>query len=73
MFSYILRRLLLMVPTLLGVTAVVFFVMALSPGGVGGSLLNELGAMEAEKAKALRDYYNQRYHLDKPVLEQYAR
>lgn len=73
MFSYILRRLLLMVPTLLGVTAVVFFVMALSPGGVGGSLLNELGAMEAERAKALRDYYNQRYHLDKPVLEQYAR
>jgi len=73
MFSYILRRLLLMLPTLLGVTAVVFFVMALSPGGVGGSLLNELGTMEANQAKALRDYYNKRYHLDDPIVFQYAR
>ena len=32
MLSYIARRLLLMVPTLLGITMLVFFVMALSPG-----------------------------------------
>ncbi len=73
MFSYIVRRLFLMVPTLIGITAVVFFVMAMSPGGVGGSLLNELGEMEAEKAKALRDYYNKRYGLDQPLPIQYAR
>ena len=37
MLSYIIRRLLLMFPTLLGITALVFFVMGLAPGGIGGS------------------------------------
>jgi len=73
MTTYIIRRILLMVPTLIGITAVVFFVMAMSPGGVGGSLLNEFGEMEAEKAQALRDYYNKRYGLDKPLIVQYGR
>jgi len=48
MFSYLLRRLLLLVPTLIGTTAVVFFVSALMPGGVAGSLLTadaQLGAI----------------------------
>ena len=35
MLTYLLRRLLLMIPTLLGITMVVFSVMAVSPGGVG--------------------------------------
>ncbi|QNN22207.1 ABC transporter permease [Planctomycetales bacterium ZRK34] len=73
MTTYVIRRMLLMIPTLIGITAVVFFVMAMSPGGVGGSLLNELGEMEAEKAQAMREYYNQRYGLDKPLPVQYAR
>jgi len=73
MGSYILRRLLLMIPTLIGITAVVFFVMAMSPGGVGGALLNEFGEMEAEKQKALKEYYEQRYGLDKPLIVQYGR
>jgi ABC-type dipeptide/oligopeptide/nickel transport system permease component len=73
MLNYIVRRLVLMVPTLIGVTAVVFFVMALSPGGVGGPLLSAMGEMEAEKAKAMRDYYNRRYGLDQPLMVQYGR
>ncbi|MBI1369665.1 MAG: ABC transporter permease subunit [Planctomycetes bacterium] len=73
MTTYIIRRLLLMIPTLIGITAVTFFVMGLSPGGVGGSLLNEFGEMEAEKAKALKEYYNRRYGLDKPLIVQYGR
>jgi peptide/nickel transport system permease protein len=73
MLNYIIRRLLLMIPTLIGVTAVVFFIMGLSPGGVGGTLLNEMGQMEAQQAKALRDYYNKRYGLDKPLPIQYLR
>ena len=73
MASYIIRRMLLMFPTLIGITAVVFFVMALSPGGVGGQLLSELGEMEAEKQKALKAYYQRRYGLDKPIAVQYMR
>ncbi|MEM8737095.1 MAG: ABC transporter permease [Planctomycetota bacterium] len=73
MLSYILRRLLLMVPTLLGITAVVFFVMALSPGGVGGNLLNSEGEVESAQAQALREYYDRRYGLDQPKAVQYLR
>lgn len=62
-----------MFPTLLGITAVVFFVMAFSPGGVGGTLLNQTGGMKADEARALREYYNKRYGLDKPKIVQYAR
>lgn len=74
MLTYIIRRLLLMVPTVLGVTAVVFFVMALAPGGFGGTVLNEAGGQtEGDEARRIREYYNRRYGLDKPPVEQYGR
>ncbi len=70
--NYIARRLLLMIPTLVGITLVVFSVMALSPGGIGTSLLNE-GSMRAEERQALRSYYEKRYGLNKPWYIQYAK
>jgi len=74
MLSYIVRRLLLMIPTLFGVTAVVFFVMALAPGGIAGPLLSMEGNMQSgEQQQRIREYYNQRYGLDKPPVVQYAR
>ncbi|MEO1237392.1 MAG: ABC transporter permease [Planctomycetota bacterium] len=73
MLSYVIRRLLLMVPTLLGITAVVFFVMALSPGGVGGNLVDGDGQIESAQAQALREYYDRRYGLDQPKAVQYLR
>ena len=74
MIIYIIRRLMLMVPTLLGVTAVVFFVMAMAPGGFAGSLLNQGGAQtEGEEARRIRAYMMRRYGLDKPVIVQYGR
>lgn len=73
MISYLIRRLLLIVPTLLGSTAVVFFVIALSPGGIGASLLSREGNLRPEERKILEDYYNKRYGLNKPVYVQYGR
>jgi ABC-type dipeptide/oligopeptide/nickel transport system permease component len=73
MLTYILRRLLLMIPTLLGITALVFFVMAYSPGGIGGPLLNRGNNMRSEDAARVREYYNKRYGIDKPKIVQYAR
>jgi len=74
MLAYIVRRLLLMIPTLIGVTAVAFFVMALAPGGFGGVVLNAEGAQnEGEEARRIREYFNQRYGLDQPPPVQYAR
>lgn len=71
--SYILRRLLLMFPTLLGITLVVFFTMAASPGGITAqSLVDDFG-MNPQEKKALQDYYNRRYGLDQPAPLQYLR
>jgi ABC-type dipeptide/oligopeptide/nickel transport system permease component len=73
MLNYILRRLLLMIPTLIGITLLVFFVMALSPGGLGASLRNAEGNMRPEQRKIIEDYYKERYGLDQPLWKQYLR
>ena len=74
MLSYVIRRLLLLVPTLLGTTVVVFLTMGLSPGGVGGPLMDATtGNMKAEEARAVREYMDKRYGLSKPLYVQYLR
>mgnify|MGYP000848941102 CR=1 FL=1 len=35
MGAYLLRRILFMIPTLLGITLLVFMLLALAPGGIG--------------------------------------
>jgi peptide/nickel transport system permease protein len=73
MHTYIIRRLLLMIPTLLGITLVVFTVMALSPGGISAQSLVEGLNLEPQAKKALEDYYNRLYGLDQPPPVQYLR
>jgi ABC-type dipeptide/oligopeptide/nickel transport system permease component len=73
MTSYLLRRFLLVFPTLIGITAVVFFVMALSPGGIGGSLINKTGGIDAESARAIEQAKIKKYGLDRSLLIQYLR
>src|ERR1700687_270571 len=73
MLTYTLRRLLLMFPTLLGITVLVFFVMAYSPGGIGGPLLDKTGNLKSEEAHRVREYYEKRYGINKPKIVQYGR
>jgi microcin C transport system permease protein len=73
MFTYTLRRLLLMFPTLLGITVLVFFTMAYSPGGIGGPLLDRTGNLKSEEAHRVREYYDKRYGINKPKIVQYGR
>jgi ABC-type dipeptide/oligopeptide/nickel transport system permease component len=73
MHTYIIRRLLLMFPTLLGITVVVFAIMALSPGGISAQSLIAGQNLEPLAKKALEDYYNRRYGLDLPLPVQYLR
>ena len=72
MITYLLRRVLLVIPTLIGMTMLVFFVMALSPGGAGADLSKGEG-MRPEERRALQKYLNERYGLDKPLVVQYLR
>jgi len=73
MLIYLLRRLLLMIPTLFGITLVVFTIMALSPGGLTGAALVGGADLNPEEKQARIDYYNKRYGLDDPAPLQYLR
>ncbi len=73
MLTYLIRRLLLMFPTLLGITLVVFVVMASSPGGITAESLVEGQNLDPEAKKEITAYYNRLYGLDDPAWMQYLR
>lgn len=75
MVSYIARRLLLMIPTLLGITFVVFMLLAASPGGIGaGLLLAGGGQMQSQSSIAIQKAkLEDRYGLNEPAVVQYLR
>lgn len=73
MTTYIFRRLLLMIPTLIGITVVVFTVMAASPGGITAKNLIEGQNLDPEAKKEIEAYYNRIYGLDQPAPIQYFR
>jgi len=76
MRAYILRRLILAVPTVIGATLLVFVLMAATPGGIGGSLRGDGDSglvSSTASAAARREYLNERYGLESPVLVQYGR
>jgi peptide/nickel transport system permease protein len=67
MTRYILRRLLLLIPTLLGVLTIVFFMVALSPGDPARVMLGERAS--AQQLATIRAEMG----LDRPLGEQYVR
>jgi len=73
MLTYIVRRLLLMIPTLIGITALVFSIMAIAPGGIGAALRAAEGNMRPEQRREIEEYLKKQYGLDKPAYEQYLR
>jgi ABC-type dipeptide/oligopeptide/nickel transport system permease component len=73
MGTYIARRLLLMIPTLLGITFMVFMLVALSPGGIGAALRLQTGQMDATSAAMQQAYLEDRYGLNDPAPIQYLR
>jgi ABC-type dipeptide/oligopeptide/nickel transport system permease component len=73
MLTYLTRRILLIFPTLIGMTALVFFVMGMAPGGIGGTMLDRFGNLKSEEAARVREYYQKRYGLNDPLVVQYGR
>jgi peptide/nickel transport system permease protein len=65
MLRYVVRRLLLLVPILLGVSILIFFWIRALPGNPASALLGE------RATPALIKEYKQRYGLDKPLPVQY--
>src|SRR5919197_1632193 len=65
MLRYVVRRLLLLIPILVGVSILIFFWIHALPGNPASALLGERATPELVKQ------YRQRYGLDKPLPVQY--
>lgn len=68
MGRYLTVRLLSLIPTLLGVTILVFLLVRLIPGTVVDQILGTEGARSEEMIQALRAYFG----LDRPIAVQYG-
>jgi len=73
MTTYIVRRLLLMIPTLLGITIMVFAISRLAPGDPVSLSMGPGGQLDAARAADVRKARMALYGLDKPVPVQYAK
>ena len=68
MFRYLLRRLIASVPTLIGVSILIFLAIRLVPGdAITATLGTEAGMLSDEQRASLRSYYG----IDRPIVEQY--
>lgn len=67
MYKYIIKRLLMLIPVIIGVSFLVFFIMSLAPGDTARTILGEDAPMEAVKA------LNKELGLNDPVIVRYAR
>lgn len=69
MGAYILRRLLIMIPTFIGISVIVFLVLNLAPGRPGAQQRADLAAdANAEATQESYRIFREQFHLDKPTL-----
>ncbi len=72
MFYFFLRRLSVMVPTLLVISILTFVIIQLPPGDYLSTLISELQAQGEDVDQEKLNFLRKRYGLDRPVVEQYA-
>ena len=73
MAGYILRRMLLMIPTLLVISVLVFVIIQLPPGDIITSRLSELQQQGRDISEEAVAALRERYHLNDPLPVQYWR
>jgi peptide/nickel transport system permease protein len=71
MLTYLIRRVLVMIPTLLVISAVVFFIMKLPPGDYVTTLIEELRLQGENVSQEQIRFLIEQYGLDRPAWEQY--
>ena len=72
MLSYTVRRLLVMIPTLLVISFVTFSIIKLPPGDFLSNQIAELKSQGDNAALEKVEFLRKQYGLDKPFVEQYA-
>jgi len=71
MFGYIVHRLLVMIPTLLAISLIVFIIIQLPPGDYLSTYMAELQAQGEAVDPQKMAYLREMYGLDRPAWEQY--
>ncbi len=71
MFNYIIKRLLLAIPTLLGITLVTFTIINLAPGDPAEFQSQRI--MDSSMSEQAYQQYREYYGLDRPLQEQYVK
>ncbi len=71
MLSYLIRRVLIMIPTLLAISAIVFIIIQLPPGDYLTTLVAELQSQGEAASLEKINFLRQQYGLDRPPVEQY--
>lgn len=71
MFTYLIRRLLIMIPTLLVISLIVFIIIQLPPGDYLTTYVAELQAQGEAVSSAKIAFLREQYGLDRPMWEQY--
>ena len=71
MFGYVLRRLFIMIPTLLVISFLVFAIIQAPPGDYLSSYLSELQSQGEAVNPQKIEYPRKQYGLDRPFYEQY--
>jgi peptide/nickel transport system permease protein len=72
MLTYTIRRLLIMIPTLLVISLVTFSIIKLPPGDFLTNKIDELRSEGGKAALEKVEFLRKQYGLDKPFIEQYA-
>lgn len=73
MLSYIIRRVLVMIPTLIAISAISFIIIQLPPGDYLSTLAAELQSQGEAASLEKLEYLREQYGLDQPPIEQYFR
>ena len=69
MIRYVIKRILMLIPTIIGVSLLVFILLDLAPGNIVDNIFSESAALSAEDMEALI----QQYDLDKPMIYRYGK
>lgn len=75
MLRYLSKRLLIMIPTFLGITVITFFIIKLAPGdpALVRVQMQGMGKMDAQMAAQIVEETRKLYGLDQPIYVQYGK
>jgi len=71
MFSYLVHRLLIMIPTLIAISVIIFVIIQLPPGDYLTTYITELQSQGEAVNEAKIAFLREQYGLDRPMYEQY--